>query len=290
LTRVLGHRRLVTAREEREAGAMAGTQFGTRVRWLAILLVAIPMPLACDSGAEESGPTSSAPTKILSPEGFSAAPEGFSVVLSWSAPTGSAKIVGYEVRRNGKPLEAISADETTLTDFDVGPGRSYTYEIRSHGPGGFSDPLSTDARIAVPPLRAARLEGDFGVKAKVVDQSGYTKFEGSTFGWQFRPKCGKGPCNVVWRDVTDKHMHALLKRKQTRYSGSYTGLFLVKCGGTRSTSNVELSLKVVKARAIAGEWRATKLTGTLSSSESAQFGCVGSHAVQSVKGKLRIAG
>jgi hypothetical protein len=85
-------------------------------------------------------------------------------------------------------------------------------------------------------------------------------------------------------------MHAMLKRKQTRYSGSYTGLFLVKCGGTRSTSFVQLSLKVVKARAIAGEWRATTLTGTLSSSESAQFGCVSSHAAQSVKAKLRLAG
>jgi hypothetical protein len=211
-------------------------------------------------------------------------------VLSWSAPTGSAKIVGYEVRRNGTRLEAVSAGETTLTDFDVGPGQTYTYEIRAHGPSGFSDPLSTDARIAVPPLRAARLEGDFGVKAKVVDQSGYERFEGSTFGWRFKPKCGKGACDVVWRDVTDKHMRALLKRKQTRYSGSYTGLFLVKCGGTRSTSHVQLSLTVVKARAIAGEWRATTLTGTLSSSESAQFGCISSHAVQSVKGKLRLVG
>jgi hypothetical protein len=269
---------------------MAGTRFGVRFRWVAILLVAIPIPLACNSGGEESGPTSSAPTKVLPPDGFSASPDGFSVVLSWSAPTGSAKIVGYEVRRNGTPLEAVSADETTLTDFDVGPGHSYTYEIRSHGPSGFSDPLSTDAKIAVPPLRAARLEGNFGVKAKVVDQSGYATFEGSTFGWHFRPKCGKGPCNVTWRDVTDKHMHALLKREQARYSGSYTGLFLVKCEGTRSTSFVELSLKVVKARAIAGEWRATRLTGTLSSSESAQFGCVSSHAEQAVQAKLRLAG
>ena len=269
---------------------MAGARFGVRFRWLAILLVAVPFPLACDSGGEESGPTSSAPTKILSPEGFSASPDGFSVVLSWSAPTGSAKIVGYEIRRNGTPLEAVSAGETTLTDFDVGPGHTYTYEIRSHGPSGFSDPLSTDVRIAVPPLRSARLEGDFAVRTKIVSKSGYTKFEGSTFGWHFRPKCGNGPCNVIWRDVTDKHMHAQLRRKQTRYSGSYTGLFLVKCGGTRSTSFVQLSLKVVKARAIAGEWRATRLTGTLSSSESAQFGCVSSHAEQAVQAKLRIAG
>jgi hypothetical protein len=261
-----------------------------RFRWLAILLAVIPFPLACDSGGGESGPTSSTPPKILPPEGFTASPDGFSVVLSWSAPTGSAKIVGYEIRRNGKPLEAVSGGETTLTDFDVGPGHTYTYEIRSRAPRGFSDPLSTDARIAVPPLRAARLEGDFAAKAKVLSQSGYTKFEGSTFGWHFKPKCGKGACDVSWRDVTDKHIHAMLRRKQARYSGSYTGLFLVKCGGTRSTSFVQLSLRVVKARAVAGEWRATTLTGTLSSSESAQFGCVRSHAVQSVKAKLRLAG
>ncbi len=270
---------------------MGGARFGVGFRWLAVLLVAVPISVAaCDSGGGESGPTSSAPTKVLPPEGFSASPDGFSVVLSWSAPTGSAKIVGYEIRRDGTVLEAISADETTLTDFDVGPGRSYTYEIRSHGPRGFSDPLSTDVKIRVPSLSAARLEGDFGVDAKVVSQSGYTKFEGSTFGWRFRPKCRKGACNVLWRDVTDKHMHALLKHKGRSYTGGYTGLFLIKCGGTLSTSSVKLSLRVVKARAVAGEWRATRLTGTLSNSETSQFGCVSSHAEQSLRAKLRVAG
>ena len=261
-----------------------------RFWWLALLLVAPVTLAACDSGGEEGSPTRSAPKELLPPEGFSASRDGFSVVLSWSAPTGSAKIVGYEVRRDGTPLEAIGADETTMTDFDVGPGHTYSYEIRSHGPAGFSDPLSTDVRIPVPSLSSARLEGDFGVKSKVVSKSGYAKFDGSVFGWHFKPKCRHGACDVLWRDVVDKHLHALLEHKHKRYAGSYSGLFLIKCSGTRSTSSVELSLEVVKARAIAGEWRVTKLKGTLSNSETAQFGCISSHAVQSLKATLRIAG
>jgi hypothetical protein len=263
-------------------------KLGLRFWWLVILLV-IPVSFAaCDSGGEESSPTTTAPTEVLPPEGFSAAPDGFSVVLTWSAPAGSARIVGYDLSRDGKFLESIDPEETTFTDFDVKPGKSYSYAMRSKGRGKTSEPVATDVKVRIPPLKAARLEGDFDVHAKVASQTGYESFGGPTsFAWVFRAKCREGPCNVVWKDLFDKRIHARLKRKQGTYTGDYKGVYLSRCRGSRSISSVHLVLKVAKARAVGGVWRATRIEGTLTNSEAPQFGCVSAKAVQTLKGRLR---
>ena len=263
-------------------------KLGLRCWWLAILFVtAVPLA-ACDSGGEESAPTSTAPTEVLPPEGFTAAPDGFSVVLTWSPPDSSATIVGYDLSRDGKFLESLDPDETTFTDFDVKPGSSYSYALRSKGRVKSSLPVATDVKIKVPPLKAARLEGDFDVHAKVTSQTGYESLGGPTsFAWVFRATCREGPCNVVWRDLIEKRIHARLKRRQGTYTGDYNGLYLSRCRGSRSISSVHLVLKVVKARAVGGVWRATRIEGTLTNSEAPQFGCVRAKAVQTLKGRLR---
>jgi hypothetical protein len=286
LTRIAPPTRLVL---EEETDSMARAWLAVSFGWLVALLLTASLTLAaCDSGGESSG-TATAPAKVLAPEGFSGTARGLSAVLTWSAPTDSAEIVGYEVRRNGELLESVDRNETTLTDFDVRPGKSYTYEIRSKGVGQLSESAMTDVEIRVPPLSTARLEGDFNVDTKLVEESGYSKFTPFAFGWHFEPKCDQGACNVVWRDVSDRHVHAVLKRKHKRYVGDYKGVFIIACAGTRSVSSVHVSLEVKKARAIGGEWRVTRFTGTLSNSEASQFGCVSSHSVQSLKGKLRLA-
>lgn len=263
-----------------------------RSRWLMILFLVMPVPVAaCDSGGEAETRGATTTVELLPPSGLTATADGFSVELDWSAPSGGAEVLGYEVRRGGSVLEVLSRTSTSLTDDDVRPGKEYTYEVRAQGKGKFSEPASAEVKIKVPPLTAARVEGDFNVIAKVVSKTGYSRFgQGTTFGWHFKPKCRAGACAVVWRDVFAKRFHAILKRKGGRYVGNYTGFFLVKCGGTNSTSSVDLDLKVKKARAIAGEWRATKLGGTLTSSEAPQFGCVAGRAVTSIKARLRLAG
>jgi hypothetical protein len=263
-------------------------KLGIRFWWLAILLAA-PVPLAaCDSGGEESSPTNTVSAEVLPPEGFSASPDGFSVVLSWSAPTNSARIVGYELSRDGRFLESIEPEGTTFTDFDVKPGRSYSYAMRSKGQGMTSEPVATDVKIRIPPIKAARLEGDFDVHAKVKSQTGYESFGGPTsFAWVFRAKCREGPCDVVWKDLIDKRIHARLNEKRGTYTGDYKGIYLSRCRGSRSISSVHLVLKIVKARAVGGVWRATRIEGTLTNSETPQFGCVSAKAVQTLKGRLR---
>ena len=261
-------------------------------RWLMIFLLAAPLSVAaCDSGGEAETRGATTTAELLPPSGLTATADGFSVELDWSPPSGGAEVLGYEVRRGRSVLEIVSRTSTSLIDDDVRPGKKYTYEVRARGKGKVSEPASAAVRIKVPPLRAARIEGDFNVIAKVVSKTGYSRFgQGTTFGWHFKPKCRAGACAVVWRDVFAKRFHAILKRKGGRYVGNYTGFFLVKCAGTNSTSSVDLDLKVKKARAIAGQWRATRLGGTLTSSEAPQFGCLAARAVTSIKAKLRLAG
>jgi hypothetical protein len=253
--------------------------------------VATPLLLAaCDFGSSESGATSAAPLEVHPPEGFSGTADGFSVMLTWSAPSKSAEIVAYEIIRNGVLLDSVDAHETTFTDYNLKPG-SYSYAIRSEGRQWTSESVATDVVIKTPPLKAARLEGHYSVKTKVKSQSGYASFGTlPSFAWDFKPKCREDACDVVWRDLFDKRIHAKLNRKKATYTGDYKGLYLARCRGTRSVSSVHLVIKAVKARAFGGVWRIMKFEGTLTSSEAPQFGCVSGRAVQTIKGVLRPAG
>jgi hypothetical protein len=270
---------------------MVGTRLGVRLGCLAVLLMAAPsLSSACDSGGGESSGTSTAPREVLAPEGFSGTADGLSVVLTWSAPSDSAEILGYEITRDGSLLDSVDADETTFTDYNLKPG-SYSYAIRSTGWQRTSEVVATDVVIKTPPLKAARLEGHYSVKTKVKSQTGYASFGTiPSFAWDFKPRCREDACDVVWRDLFDKRIHAKLNRKKATYTGDYEGLYLARCRGTRSVSSVHLVIKVVKARAFGGVWRVTKFEGRLTSSEASQFGCVSGHAVQTIKGVLRPAG
>ena len=256
---------------------------------LCLLFVAVPLALAgCDSGGggaeAESKP---APKTLLPPVGFSATADGFTVRLSWSPDPASAKIEAFEVTKNGRPLTEPPSSSTSYTDTRVKPGKTYAYEIRSRGVTNTSEPAADEVRIKTPSLKEARLEGDFGVSTRIVSQSGYSSFERSDTGWRFNPKCRKGPCDVVWRDVLLDNVKATLKQDGKKYTGEYHGYFGVSCGGSHSSSSVEVTFTVVRARALAGEWRATKIQGTVDSSEVSQFGCISGRATVAVKGTLR---
>ena len=249
------------------------------------------MPLllaACDSGGGSvEGESKPAPKTLLPPVGFSATADGFSVHLSWSADPASAKIEGYEIHRNGRPLTSPSGTSTSYTDTQVRPGKTYAYEIRSTGVSASSEPVTDEVKIKTPSLAEARLEGDFGVTTRIVSQSGYSSFERTDTGWRFKPKCRRGPCDVVWRDVLLDNLKSILKQDGKKYTGDYHGFFGVTCGGSHSSSSVDVSFTVMKARALAGEWRATKIEGTVESSEVSQFGCISGRATVAIKGTLR---
>jgi hypothetical protein len=199
-------------------------------------------------------------------------------------------VQGYGVYRDGSLLQGLGGEQSGFTDDDITPGNTYTYEIRARVVGAVSEPVSIDVEVRVPPLKAARVLGDFAVTTHLIRKSGYSTWKRPTFGWHFTPRCDTGPCAVDWRDIGLRRVHAKLRRKGAKYEGHYSGPFLVKCNGRTSTSSVTLSLKVAKARSLRGEWRATKLVGTLTNSEAPELGCGGSSAELRVTARMRAAG
>jgi len=261
-----------------------------------ILGIVIGIVVASGGGGEtpladlSSGPATPAPSPTVAPPvGFTAKGQKvpFGVVLTWSAPTGQA-VQGYRIYRESVQIAAVPSETTTYTDSNVKPGKSYTYEIVTRGDGLVqSARVSSIADVPIPPLSSARLKGTFNAKMKTTSQSGYTSNLGSfTLGWNFKPKCGEGSCDVTWKDLSYKDFKTTLDRKGVNYSGSDSGTFFGTCGGAKGTSTLTLTLHVVKAKVIDGEWRATKLEGILVESHASAFGCVSGGAHFSVTATL----
>ena len=133
----------------------------------------------------------------------------------------------------------------------------------------------------------ARVDGDFNVDVKLVSKSQLFGVPATqNFGWHFSPKCSDGPCTVVWNDIEHESFRGTLTRKGPGYSGSATGDFGDQCGKVSTKSTITFSLKVTKAKAIGGEWRATQLRGTLAEYDPAQLGCTVGRASYSITATL----
>jgi hypothetical protein len=210
------------------------------------------------------------------------------VALTWSAPAGQGSILGYLVYRNGVQIGTLPGSTTTYTDDRVSPGNSYTYEVLTRGEGSIeSDRVSTVVDVPVPALSAARLSGNFNVKVKTTSQFGYTDDLGKfTLGWNFKAKCGEGACDVTWKDLNYKQFKVTLDRKSAKYSGADTGKFFGSCNGVTGTSTLTVEFHVVKAKAIDGEWRVSKFSGTLIERHSSTFGCVSGGGDFTITGTL----
>jgi hypothetical protein len=241
-----------------------------------------------EEGTVETAPATSveAPEIVQPPGNFSARPSAFTISLSWSGPAGDPEVDVYALYRNGAEVIRLDASDTTYVDDGLTPGRDYRYEIEAHAGELISERVALEATTRVPPLRAARVDGVFNVRTKELSASGYVERSVPIYGWRFRPRCAEGACDVRWSDLQRKRIRSVLERRGTRYGGTYKGLFNVRCGTAQATSVVEIRLKVEAARPIAGEWRATRLTGTLSHSEAAQLGCVSAQTRLSLRARL----
>ncbi|MGH2572844.1 MAG: fibronectin type III domain-containing protein [Actinomycetota bacterium] len=241
--------------------------------------------------ARATTPSPSPSPTILAPTGLTAEAGAFGVELSWTQPPGGGQIVGYSVYRNGDLAGRATPPATTFTDDEVDPGKDYTYELAATGVGIVSERASVTVKTKVPPLRAARVEGTFDVRAKQVSQFGYIEdFEPFTLGWRFRPKCDSGPCDIVWSDVLFRSFRATLDRKGLNYSGSDSGRWTGQCGTvTNLTATMTIEFRVVKARGRGGEWRATRLVGTLVERHPSMLGCSSGGADFTITARLTSA-
>jgi hypothetical protein len=258
---------------------------------VAIAIVLAFAAVACmGGGGDASGETAStgakAPGPAQSPTDLRAEPTAFAVRLNWTAPAEGPEIERYALYRDGAWLTFLSGSETEYSDDGVLPGKEYSYAIEARAGKTASGRTSVSVETPVPSLRAARLEGFFNVRTRITSQSGYGDYDAPTFGWSFTPSCREGACDVRWRDLHTKRIHGKLARHGARYRGSYTGDFYMECSGAQATTSLEIDLKVVKARVVDDEWRATRVVGTIDQSEAAQLGCRSSEARLAVRARL----
>jgi hypothetical protein len=239
------------------------------------------------------GPTISASASTPSPRiapvrNLAARAEPFEVILTWTREAGATPVDGYGIFRDGVELTAIPP-AAMYTDTTAEPGTDYTYEVEPRGGAGsvMGTRIAVSVTTPTPTMRSARVQGDFTVKVKVVSQNGFETFTNSyTLAWHFEPTCAAGPCDVVWTDLAEDTLEATLTRTGVSYRGSDSGKFNVKCNDAEVKSTLSVAFDVITAKGIDGQWRATKLKGTLTETESAQLGCVASKAVLAITATL----
>lgn len=265
---------------------------------LAVLVViagaAIAVFIAIGGGSSSKTPVgaSSSPTaapspSLLGPTGLTASAKPFLVTLSWTQPAGGTPVETYVVYRNHSLVDEIPATNTTYHDDTVDPGKKYTYDLEAKAGELQTRFIRVKVSTPAPPLGDARLEGDFNVKFTFETSSGFqSTTDNFTAGWHFKPQCKTGACDVTWTDLTEKSLKAALDRKREAYTGNDTGTFFATCGSHKVTSSLIIDFKVTKAKGMSGEWRATRLEGTVEHSAASQLGCVSSSATLKITGSL----
>jgi Fibronectin type III domain len=249
---------------------------------------------AVSSSSPSSSPTPSpSPTETpppLPPIGFiaDADPLPIGVNLTWSPPAGGTEVSNYTIYRGKTRIASVPASVTEYTDTNVNPGKHYKYTIESRsGSILISDQVTAEIDVPTPANKDARVQGNFNVVANPTSQYGFqADFKKITLGWNFKPKCDEGACKVTWKDLTFKQLKVVLDRKGGTYTGDDTGKFNIKCGSVTVSSTVTIDIHVTKAKAISGEWRASKLEGTFTVTDPSELGCVSSKVVFSVTVKL----
>jgi hypothetical protein len=219
----------------------------------------------------------------LPPGALSAEAGRFEVTLTWSSP--GSPVQGYRVYRNDMFRATVTAPATSYVD-DAVPNQAYEYEVEAYQGSRTSDPASIAVHTDRAPLKLARLEGTFRVKAKVVSSSGYERYRAPRMSWVLRPKFAEGACDVVWRLLRFKGVRTGLNRAGLSYRGHDSGEMNVSCGETPSVSDITVTIRVTRARAMLNEWRVSRFVGTLTHTESSQGGCVTSSATLSVRANL----
>ena len=204
---------------------------------------------------------------------WKADPDSWSVVLTWD-PAPGFEADHYEVTRNGKTI-VDDLPATRLVDDDVVPETSYAYEVTAVDAAGTSTASSSvKVDTHAPPAADARLEGRFAMKMHITGQSG---LQGGATGFAmlflYDPACAKGACDVTW-SRKDRPGSGRLPLAGGAYDGTVHSAFQIRsCHGGTLTETLAFTTKVVEASVIHGQWRATKVEGTLHESAPAS-GCV----------------
>lgn len=206
--------------------------------------------------------------------------------LSWAGPR-DAPIDHYEIQRDGVTV-ADAVRPSAFVDTDVEPGTRYRYEIVGVDPLGELTRSSTAViRTGEPRLADARLDGAFAVRMVVDRASGTSNpVRGGAIYFSFDPACASGPCSVSW-SVRRARTDGTLRRDGAAYAATLrTPLFIRNCFGDVSREALDVRLRVTRAAAIRGAWRATAIDGSIEEVSSYR-GCMTATIAWDVRGTLQ---
>ena len=143
----------------------------------------------------------------------------FEVALTWDASPGDLVADTYSVYRDGSLLEEVPAGTLAFTDETALPEQAYEYSVRASQGDVSADEVTVSVATPPGPLRLARVSGTYDTRAKTASRSGYDRYPANqTSAWSFQAQCGKGACDVSWRDLASKGKRIRLERKGATYT------------------------------------------------------------------------
>lgn len=266
-----------------------------RRRWPVVAAVALVVVLGAGAGLVLWAPWRSPP--LLRPAGLAAGTSTTSsVAFHWSGPATGPPPDKYVIMNGATVIGTVSGTVTSFRSIGLNPATRYEYRVVAERGGKRSAPSSLLAvRTSAPPLTAARWQGPWTVRVKIV--RGGAALRGPrplrwTEPWQVNPQCFAGPCAVrVSGTFNGRSFKATLTRAGDVYKGKTTANSF-RCGPRSGALPVHTALKIrvalTAARGDSGAWAASAWSGTVGASaaytSSGTFYCNAFHVTATVSG------
>jgi hypothetical protein len=207
---------------------------------------------------------------LLRPTGLKPGPVTVSsIALRWSNPPTGPDPDKYLILYNGKVIGTVPGTVTTYQTTGLAPDTPYQYRVVAERGGKRSAQSALLVmHTAIPPISAARWDGLWTVKIKIV--KGRSSINGArkwTETWLASPKCTTGPCTVRLSVAMNGHNFKVnLTRSGAVYEGG-TKTHVFPCGSGANSFPIKSSLTIKitlgAAQVNSGAWKASSWAGTM---------------------------
>jgi hypothetical protein len=208
------------------------------------------------------------------------------VTLKWNQPPEGLVADGYVVYRGSEEVASLAGTEFSFKDVKLTPDSYYSYEVALVEGGEEVASGTASATTVRPPLREARVKGDFEFDITITSAYGWDdpdyfvdgKLLSNFYVITLKPTCGHGPCDVALiHRFRGETYRGTLVRDGTKYEGSWEAQKAAgNCHGGDATpgTRITVSLRVTGARGSDREWRATEMEGTIRLLAPGLSGCL----------------
>jgi hypothetical protein len=248
------------------AGIPQGTGRRRRSRVPAAIVTVVVLGLV--AGLVIWAPWKSPP--LLRPTGLTAGTlTTSSVAFRWSKPPTGPLPDKYLIMYNGEVIGSVAGTVTSYRTTGLAPDTPYQYRVVAERGGKRSAQSAVLVmRTAVPPVSAARWNGQWTVDAKII--RGRSTIHGAkrwTATWLVTPRCAIGPCPVRLSVAMNGHS---FKVTMARAGAVYRGraqAHVFPCGTGAGSFPIRSALTIRVALTTAqvsnGAWVATAWAGTM---------------------------